>query len=247
MTIKTILKSLFIVSLIVATFFSACKKSEPETPKNQVIGQLRMYNGAVDAPAVDFLINGSKTNSDSLSYNKGTVYLPVVLDSVKKTVYKILNAKTQAVIVTDSLTMKDTAKNVGYTVFFYQENDKSHKAIYTPEDLLLPSAGKAKVRIAHLIPDVNNNLDIEAVPVGTAAGDGGFAVNVPFKSVRDFVQLNKGTYDIKIKLAGTRQLAFANQPTKVTIEEGKIYTFVLRGLANFTGTRGATLAVLTHR
>ncbi len=246
MTIKLV-KTILFFFLAVGVF--SCGKKDDTTLEVKTYGKIQVYNAAVDAPAIDFQVDSKKMNTDSLAYPKGIPYVDAVLTTGKKNIYKVLASKTNQLISTDSLTMNTT--DVGYSVFVYQDKDaaKTLRTFYSPDNLLAPPAGNAKVRIAQLISDFNVNVDIQAVAPGAAATQASQFTNISFPKITDFVNIPKGTYDLKFKISGqtTAPVTF----TGVMIEEGKIYTLIARGLANVAPTvtknRAAGLSIVTNK
>ncbi len=235
---------------VVALFFASCKGDDTTPNVEKQYGKIQVFHAAIDAPAIDFQVDSKKINTDSLVYSKGTTYYDALLTTGKKNVYKVTTAKTGQSITTDSLTM--TTKDVGYSVFIYKDKDaaKTIRTLYGPDNLLAPSAGNAKVRLVFLIPDFfSNGADIQVVTPGSESTSTSQFKDITFPKIADYINLPKGTYDVKVKIAGETksQITFTN----VTIEEGKIYTLVARGLFNVattvTNNRGPALSVITNK
>ena len=228
-----------------ALFFTSCTPDEPTPTVVKETGKIQVFHAAVDAPAIDFQIDSKKVNLDSIIYSKGTAYYETELTAGKKTLFKIMAAKTGQAISTDSLLLN--SKDVGYSVFIYQDKDaaKTIRSLYGPDNLLAPAAGKAKVRLVHLIPDANVNIDVEAVAPGAVATTNSQFSNISFPNLANYVELAKGTYDFKVKISGTTNLLFT--VPNVPFEEGKIYTLVARGLVNAVAPRGAAVSIITNK
>lgn len=230
-----------------AVFFTSCTPDETTLTVVKEYGKIQVYHAAVDAPAIDFQVDGKKINIDSLVYSKGTAYYETELTAGKKTNFKVLAAKTGQSISLDSLQLN--SKDVGYSVFVYRDKDasKTIRTLYGPDNLLAPAAGKAKVRLVHLIPDANVNIDVEAVaPSGIPTDNSQFS-NVAFPKLSDYVEIAKGTYDIKVKISGTKNPLFT--VPNVTFEDGKIYSFVARGYLQIANTQpnGAAVSIITNK
>ncbi len=224
----------------VALFFTSCKPDpEPVAPIVKTYGKIQVFHAAVDAPAIDFQVDGLRINADSLPYAKGTPYYSAELFTGKKTVFRALLAKTSQLISTDSLTLN--SGDVGYSVFVYQDKDaaKTVRTLNTSDDLLAPAAGKAKVRFVHLISDALVNVDVEAVPSGGSATVNNTFPNLAFPKVSPFVELASGTYDLKIKISGTTNTLL--NVTGVVVEAGKIYSLVARGYAQLANKAGVSI------
>lgn len=223
-----------------ALFFASC---QPDPVVDPVIvktyGKIQVFHAAIDAPAIDFYVDGTKINTDSLSYSKGTPYYSAEFTATKNTVYKATVSKTGQAISTDSLALTEGDK--GYSVFVYQDKDvaKTVRLLRGSDDLLAPAAGKAKVRFVHLISDANVNIDVEAVATGGIASTSNTFTNLTFPQIANFVELASGSYDLKIKISGTTNTLL--NVTGVTVEAGKIYSLVARGSLQLANKAGVTI------
>jgi hypothetical protein len=226
-------------------FFTSCTPdTEVVTPVAKDYAKVMLFHGATDAGAVNLQINSVTKNTDSLKYGSATTYNQVELAAGKKTVVSILGAKSGAKIATDSLLMN---KDIGYSYFVYQENDAAKSVSYfkSVDDLALPVAGKGRLRLVHLIPDLQVGVDVELVAVGAVATTNSNFKNVKFKDLSNFVDVAAGSYDVKVKLTGTTQLLLS-APFSITIADGKLYTVVARGYSNAIAPRGGTLTVINN-
>ncbi|MDZ7880752.1 MAG: DUF4397 domain-containing protein [Saprospiraceae bacterium] len=226
-------------------FLTSCVK-DPEVivPVVKDYAKVMLFHGATDASAVNLQINGVTKNSDSLKYGSATAYNQVELTAGKKTVVGAFSAKSSAKIATDSLLMN---KDIGYSYFVYQENDaaKTVSMFKSVDDLALPVAGKGRVRLVHLIPDLQVAVDVELVAPGGLATTNSQFKNVKFKDLSNFLDVAAGSYEVKVKLTGTTQLLLS-APISITIADGKLYTVIARGYANAIAPRGGTLTVINN-
>ena len=243
----TILAKLILPLTAATLFFTACKPEDTTPTVVKETGKIQVFHAAVDAPAIDFQVDSKKVNTDSLVYSKGTAYFSAEFTAGNKTGYKIISSKTGQAISADSLQLE--SKDKGYSVFLYQDKDaaKTIRAFSVPDILLLPAAGKAKIRLVNLMPDVNNNIDVEAVTPGSDVTTSSQFSNVSFPKLTDYVEIPKGSYDFKVKLSGTKTTLPSFPNVTFTFEEGKIYTVVARGYANKTGVSGGTLTIITNK
>jgi Domain of unknown function (DUF4397) len=212
------------------------------TPVVKEYAKVMLVHAATDASAVNLQIDGV-TKGDSVKYGTATAYNQAELTG-KKIVVSALGAKTGAKIAVDSLLMN---KDIGYSYFVYQENDaaKTVNMIKSVDNLALPVAGKGRVRLVHLIPDLQIGVDVELVATNGSATTRSDFSNVKFKDIANFVDVAAGTYDVKVKLTGTTQLLIT-APISITIADGKLYTVVARGYANSVAPRGGTLSVINN-
>ena len=233
------LAKLIVGCFVLSVFLFSCKPTTDETTVTKTYGKIQVFHAAIEAPAINFLVDEVKINTDSLSYSKGTPYYLAVLTANKKNLFKVFIAKSGQMIAKDSLEMKIT--DVGYSVFVYQDKDasKTLRTIYTPDNLLAPAAGKAKVRFVHLLSDASVNIDVEAVAPGGSATEASQFTNLSFPKISDYIEMAKGTYDLKIKISGQKNVIL--NVTGVTIEEGKIYSLVARGYSQLSNKAGVTL------
>jgi hypothetical protein len=226
-------------------FLTSCVK-DPEVvvPVVKDYAKVMLYHGAADAGAVSLQINGVTKNTDSLKYGLATAYNQAELTAGKKTVVTVLGAKSGVKIALDSLLMN---KDIGYSYFVYQENDaaKTVSMFKSVDDLALPVAGKGRLRLVHLIADLQVGVDVELTTVGGVATTNSNFKNVKFKDISNFLDVAAGTYDVKVKLTGTTQLLLS-APVTITIADGKLYTVVARGYANAVAPRGGALTVINN-
>ena len=221
----SITSTLFILSIL---FITSCKPDKiDETLK--VYGKVMLVHAAPGVPAFDLLIGGVKKNTDSIVYTKNSAYYDI---EVSTSNYVITTKYSKAGNRLDSAGVK-AIKNTGFSYFTYIDNDaaKSVRVLASTDNLTLPAAGKAKVRFVNLIPDIPNNVavDVEAVAPGAVPTPRNDFTNVSFKTIKDFVEITKGTYDFKIKQTGTTNVILTVRD--VVITEGKLNTFVANGFA----------------
>jgi hypothetical protein len=212
------------------------------TPVVKNYAKVMMFHGATDATAVNFQIDGV-TVGDSIKYGAATAYNQVEVTS-KKVGINALVVKSGAKITTDSLA---PVKDESYSFFVYQENDaaKTVSIIKSSDALALPAAGKGRIRLVHLIPDISTGIDVELVATGSVATNRSDFTNVKFKDIRNFIDVTPGTYDMKVKITGTTQLLLT-APISVTIADGKLYTYVARGYGNVTAPRGGAISTINN-
>jgi Domain of unknown function (DUF4397) len=224
---------------------SSCNGDDPATPTVKEYGKLLLFHGAPGAPAVDLFLNSTKQTTTSLVYGLNSGYVQVEAGT---TVNKI-QTKTATGVQIDSIGLK-VNKDVGYSNYAYVENDaaKSVKVLVSTDVLTLPAATKAKVRLVHLISDIAGNVavDVETVAPGGVASARNDFTNVKFKDIKDFIEIAKGTYDVKIKLTGTTNLLLT--VPNITLAEGKIYTLVAYGLSAKVNTdaQSAKVAIINN-
>ncbi len=230
---NTLLQSLGLFLLATAGLFITSCNPDDKTPTVKEYGKVMLVHAAPSAPAVDILVDGSKSISASLSYTQNSGYFQVEAGTTKR---KIVT-KTVTGATVDSVNI-EIKKDGGYSYFAYIDNDvpKTARVLAATDNLAAPTAGKAKVRLIHLISDIPSNIpiDVEAVTPGAVSTARNDFTNVKFKDVKDFIEIAKGTYDLKIKQTGTTTVILT--VPSVTITEAKIYTLIANGFATKSAT-----------
>jgi Domain of unknown function (DUF4397) len=237
-------KILSIALLMTPLFILSSCKPDPDPVVPAVYGKVLLFNGAAGAPAVDLYVDGTKSNATAIAYGGASAYAQIEAGTIAHKLF----TKTVTGAVIDSVPSFKANKDVGYSYYAYKDNDAtgSFRVIATTDALTAPAAGKAKIRIVQLIPDIANNtaIDIEVVATGGIATNRNDFTAVKFKESRDFIELAKGTYDLKVKYTGTTNLVIT-KATPITLAEGKIYTFVAHGLSSKINTDPLTAVVST--
>ncbi len=218
----------FALIAISALSMSSCVADDPVAPVVKEYGKAMLFHGAPTAAAVDLFLNATKQTATSLTYGLNSGYVQVEAGT---TAQKFVT-KTATGASIDSLSLK-VNKDVGYSFFAYLDNDasKTVRILAATDALTAPAVTKAKVRLIHLISDIPGGVavDIEAVAPGGVATSRNDFTAVKFKDAKDFVEIAKGKYDIKVKVTGTTNLLLT--VPNVDFVEGKIYTLVAHGLA----------------
>lgn len=234
-----------VLAFAASTLFLTSCGTDPVVPTPVVkdYAKVMLFHAATDAAAVNLQIDGVTKNTDSLKYGSATAYNQVELTG-KKIAVSATVAKSGVKISTDSLLMN---KDIGYSYFVYQENDaaKTVSMIKSVDDLALPTAGKARIRLVNLVPDSQVGVDFELVAVGGVATNRNDFINVKFKDIKNFIDVTPGTYDVKVKITGTTQVLITT-PITATIVNGKLYTYVARGYANAITPRGGTISTINN-
>ena len=199
-------KILTIFSLISVAIFSLSScGGDPVVEPVVEYGKISLFHGAPGGSAVDLYLDGTKSTTASLTYGQGSAYVQATAGTIT---HKIVTKNTSGSLI-DSVNLK-LNKDVGYSYFIYKDNDAtgSIRTIATTDVLTSPAAGKAKIRFVHLVGDVANNagIDIEAAKQDSVATDRADFLNVKFKESKDYIEKDKGTYDIKVKYYGTKNL-----------------------------------------
>ncbi len=225
-------------AFVALAFFASCNP-DPVDPPVVVpdYTKVMFHHFAPKASALALTVDGKAVTLDSLGYLSNTIYQQY--EAGRRGVRVLEGAN---IALNDTLAMN---KDINYSVFLYNDTTAGQpiRRIFTSDVLTAPSAGKAKVRLIHLIPDaVIPAVDVEAVPAGGVASNNATFGAVQFKNLKDFVELNVGNYDFLLKLPNSQSVLFRIQ--NVPISEGKIYTLVARGYIQRANMSGFTM--VTH-
>ena len=224
--------------LILSVSFFACKK-DGGTVVTDMYAKAMIVHANINAPAIDFFIDGTKINKDSLVYGVNTPYTDVKLTEGTKTQFKIGLTKLGTFLLNDSSTLTE---NTGITYYVALDTlSKTPLILVTSDDISAPTAGNSKFRFIHLVSDaITYGFDIELVPPGGAVASKNTFSNLRFKLLQiNFAPVPKGTYDILVKSSGTTNI-LARVPN-INLADGKIYSLVARGLIGKANGFGTTL------
>lgn len=107
-----------------------------------------------------------------------------------------------------------------YSVYSVGTAQKVETVVLT-DNLALPTPGKVKVRVMNFSPD--------AGPVDVViAGNGPvLATNLAYKDVKDFFEIDPGTYTIEVRVAGGG--ALIRNKTNVILDRNSCYSIWTRG------------------
>jgi len=176
-------------------------------------GRVLAVHASPDAPAVNLVIDDGAPVGP-LSFPNATSYLAVPAGTRN---VKVVPAAGGAAVITADLPVTAGAS---YTLFAANLL-ASIEPVVVSDDLTAPSAGKAKVRFAHMSPDA------PAVKVLPQAGTALFE-NVSFKAVTPFVEVDAGTVTLVVQQQSNSAVVLS--VPNVELQAGKIYTIWASGL-----------------
>ncbi|RFP67030.1 DUF4397 domain-containing protein [Hymenobacter lapidiphilus] len=211
--------------------FSACGDDDKDPAPQQ--GRVLLVHAAAATPGqVTAFVNDNQVGQ--LNYGQNSAYLAVNSGSPT---FRINNGTQE--VTTKKL---DIAANQNYSVFAYSPTATIGSAdlISFQDDLTAPVAGQAKIRLVHLATGAPSpvRLSVPALVVGTAPTD--LTPDVAFGTASAFVSVNAGTAPtLTVTTTGTPRTTLltvgdgsgSGTGTK-TLEAGKIYTVLVRGIAN---------------
>ena len=199
--------------------FAACKKDDKSPgPSTGPTARVMFMNGIISSDSIKVKINDTMQNSvPSLYYSAGTGYVNVrASSSLKFTFYNPANPNADNFSITENV-----GANKTYSVFFAGASAAVKSAVFIEDDLTVPASGKAKVRFVNLSPDPS--FDSVTAVLNTSS----VATNVLYKQVTPFMEVDAGTYSVKI---GNPNIFTFEELTSQQLINGKIYTYVLTGI-----------------
>lgn len=217
------IKLFSIVLAVAAVSLTSCSKEEK--------ANLLVVHASPDAPGVDLLIDNAVVNSAALTFPKNTGYLEIEAGTRN---IKVNAAGTSTTVINADV---DFTKDMNYSLFACNVLAQIEAVLFS-DDLSTPSAGKAHVRFIHM------SADAPAVDIAEDDGDVIFS-NIAFKQGTAFTPLNAGTYDLEVRVAGTGIVALDLDP--ITLEDGKIYTVIAKGLLAGTADQALGAEIIVNK
>ena len=208
--------------LAVPFFAAACSDDDDAVtgPGEVGIAQVRVVHLSPDAPAVDVAVNGEVAVAGA-AYLDATGYLPVPAGDVRITVTPA--GQSSPVVIDATVPL---GADASYTI-------AATGLLADIQPLVLldnrSPNGQAKVRFVHTSPD--------APEVSVAVTDGPVIFGgVAFRAATQYAEVDGGTYDLEVRLAGTSTVALPLPG--VDLAGGTNYTVFATGLAS-DGSLGA--------
>jgi hypothetical protein len=207
--------ALFFVGLLTLSL-TGCLDNDNDVQPTQPRSFVSFYHGSPDAPDLDILIGSTKINNSPFKYSDYSNYVTFNPGNVQ---LKFATVNSQSALIDKALTFRE---DKAYSLFVVDSLSKIDLLV-VQDSLVTPAAGKARVRFLHLSPDA------PAADLATT-GTGGTTLftNVGFKGVTEFKEINAGSHSFEVKSAGATTVLKA--ATNINLTEGRIYTFVFRGL-----------------
>jgi hypothetical protein len=152
--------------------------------------RVRVMHASPDAPAVDVLVNGTAAFTD-IAYKDMTEYASLPYGAWE---IEVVAAGTMGPAVIGPVVL-DLANDTDYTVVALNTLENIEPIVLVDNNAML-DMDKAWVRFVH------TSADAPAVDVALAGGAVLFS-NVSFKEVATYIEVDAGTYDLEVRLAGT--------------------------------------------
>lgn len=228
------LLSLLAVGTMFGLMLSGCNENDPTEPDPDKARVMFIHAGK-DLAGVDVRFGGTMW-AVNRTYTDFTPYIDTDPGSVT---VRLLATGTSNVLVTKTF---DLDEDRNYTLFAASDASGNPDLVLFTDDLTAPSAGKARVRVAHMLSDG------PVLKVGIEHQGPQFT-NIPFKdNTQTFKELTAGTFDFHVQNnavggGGSQNGAEPLVEAEVLLEAGKIYTLIIRGEL---GDGSAELVPLPH-
>jgi len=183
-----------------------------------------------DAPAVDIQLRYVPA-ARALAFRQNPPYR-FTLSGTRDIQVNVAGTNTTVIKASPTLT-----RNTFYTVFA-ADRVANIGPVVLVDDPTAPAAGKAHVRFVHLSPDA------PAVDVAVANGGPVLFGNQAFKSASAFAPVPAGTYNLEVRVAGTRTVALPLPG--ITLLPGRIYTVYAKGLLAGTGAQALGAGIIVN-
>lgn len=212
---------------------SGCGDDEP-TQQTEEKAAVKIFHVATGVQGVDLQFNTTKFASNRM-FGDFTTYLSTPAGSTE---IKLLSTGTTTALASKTVTFEKDKK---YSLFAVADLEGIADLVVFNDDLTTPAAGKAHIRVAHMIPD---GPAIKAAIMSK----GPFAENVAFKANSEtFTAVDAGTVTLRIQDNAVAGGGSGGSPPllekSVLLEEGKIYTLIAQGkISNST----AELILIEH-
>ncbi len=199
--------------------------------------RLKLIHAIPDGPAVDVYVNNAKVNGTALTFYTGFPDREYLALTPGTATLKVSTPASGTVAEQTVLTANANLEADKYYTVAATGTAAAPVAVVFNDDLSIPDAGKAYVRIINL---VSNGPAVD-LAVGANAP---FISNVAYKSASDFVAIDPANSSnpltLQVRPTGTATLLGA-AVTNFTAFAGRKYTILVRGLSGKTGAQAPTV------
>lgn len=223
-------------AIVTAFSISGCMKSSmPEpTPARTYVSIMHL---APTAPAIDVFFNDTKVSSNA--FVPGAVsgaYNPVEKGDFS---IRLKKAGGDSLVAAVPVLRYDSLHFYTIVVFNLQANGPA-QAVRIEDKFNNLTSGKSYYRFFHGSPDLGP-VDLYADNVKLQNGRG-MADNTTQEALNTFGEINQGSHNFQVKLAGTDSVLVSR--SFVDFAAGNAYTIYMRGLPGGTGTNQLSLEIL---
>lgn len=212
--------------MIFALTLSGCLDSDSDSDfPNVPVAYVALYQGSPDAPHLDIKTERGQVNTNPFKYSDYTGYLPFNIGErqLKFGPYNASNIQFDSTVTLE--------KNKIYSVFV-SGNYANAGLVILNDNSTEPAAGKAKLRVINLSPDVpeislNINTQTDAL-----------VEDLAFQEASAFEEITAQRYDFQVKSEDDVLLTVPN----INLQRGYFYTIVIRGYVQPPGENTNVLA-----
>ncbi len=177
--------------------------------------RLTIIHASPDAGTIDAFVDGELTLS-GVPYGGGQVQ--ALTEGEHEVQLAPAGQKADQALVTTDVALK---AGQSYTIIAYSDANKKVAALFVEDDLTPPAADQARIRAFHLSADAGR-AEVVLKEGQTLLSGASFE-----DYTKKYVNIDKGQYDLEVRLAGERDPAVAIPGFK--FEAGKIYTIIITG------------------
>ncbi|WP_080238504.1 DUF4397 domain-containing protein [Spirosoma rigui] len=203
--------------------------------------RVKILHAIPDGPAVDVFVNDAKVNGPSLAFYTGYPDREYLALTPGAATLKIATPASATVAGQPVLTANATFEADKYYTVAATGTAAAPVAVIINDDLRIPDASKAYVRVINLLPG-GPGVDL-AIGTGTP-----LVSNVAYKAASDFVGItpanSSAPLTLQVRSAGTTTL-LGTAVTNFTAFAGRKYTILVRGIAGKTGTQAPAVNTYT--
>jgi len=203
--------------LLVTLFFlaglSACSSSSSDDTAS-----LRVVHASPDAPDVDVLLDDLLVLND-VPYAGASDYFPVIA-GIRNV--KVNAAATDLTVIEADLDLAGSSR----TTIIASGLVGDIQPLVLLDRTITPAVGNSLVRVVHAAPSAPA-VDVYATEPGAALEDAApVLANVPFRAFSDYLEVPAGTYQFRVTVAGTTDVAIDSGA--LLLEDGDIFTVIAR-------------------
>lgn len=204
------------IAIALAFAVIGCSDDNGTSASPMAIGEVRVAHLSPDAPNVDVAVDGAVVLSN-VPFRTVSDYLELPAGPHNVTVTPA-GASAPVVIDANVEVIANASATVAATGLL---GDGDLQPLPLIDDRM--TSGQAKVRFVHTAPDA------PAVDIATSGGPvvPGFR-NIAFRESSNYVGLDAGTYDLDVRVNGTRTVALSLEA--ITLAPGTNYTVFAVGL-----------------
>lgn len=215
-----------------AITFAACKKDDPGGNPPANVARVMYLHTVLNTDTLKVKVNDTiLDNVPGLTYGTKTNYVSVRPGSAVKTSFIYSNTQLELTNITTKL-----QENNFYT-YFLSGKPNSTDLIVVHDDLTPPTGNNAKVRFVNMVPEEELNID-------GYVGNDKVVSNISNRIIGNFTEVPAGTY--KITMSDPNQAQLGLMMEGQVLGKGKIYTYVVYGLTNGTGTASLKMMMIQN-